>query len=135
MGQSLQVLQPEFLAILESRLNEGSVLEKLDQYQQKTRHQLSTISQINQSRPDESNKSLHADVLSFLNKKAKVVAQTQSYLELDRESQKDLCIKIADELLITMPDCANHSEHILVIKIGLYLRLYCLIGALKNGRK
>jgi len=135
MAQTAQSLHPEFLAILGSRLNEGDVLKKLDQYKHQTQAQLSNKLPIHQNRPSGLNKNLHADVVSFLNQKAKALAQTQSYLDLGKESQKVLCQQIAHELTRMMPDRVNHSEHVLVIKIGLYLRLYCLIGALKNGRK
>lgn len=135
MAQIVQSLHPEFLAILGSRLNEGDVLKKLDQYKQQTQAQLSNKSPINKNRPSGLNKNLHADVVSFLNQKAKVLAQTQSYLDLSKESQKVLCQQIAHELMRTMPERVNHSEYVLVIKIGLYLRLYCLIGAIKNGRR
>jgi hypothetical protein len=135
MGLSTQSLHPEFLAILGSRLNEGDVLKKLEQYKQKTEAHLSTHPPINKNRPSGLNKNLHADVVSFLNQQAKALSQTQSYLNLDKESQKVLCQHIAHELMRTMPERVNHSEDVLVIKIGLYLRLYCLIGAIKNGRK
>lgn len=135
MGLSTQSLQPEFLAILGSRLNEGNALKKLDQYKQKTQVEPPPNPLLNNNRPNGLNKNLHVDVVSFLNQKAKALAQTQSYLNLDKESQKVLCQHIANELMRTMPERVNHSEHVLVIKIGLYLRLYCLIGAIKHGRK
>jgi hypothetical protein len=132
MSHGPSTLQPQFMAILHSPLNERAAKETL---QNKVSEQGVTYKNTMKKQSLKMNQNLHPDVVTMIHQKVKAISQKQSYLTLDKESQKVLCRKIADELFLVLPDRINHSMQVLVLKIGLYFQLYSLIGAIKNGKR